>query len=160
MSFDPITNASMYIQIHAVCAIAALLLGPIALYRRKRDRIHKYVGYVWMTAMTTTAITSFWIREINADGSLSPVHILAITAICTIVYSVWSVRNGNLRAHKASLRNLYFFGTAGALTFNFLPNRTIPKMFFDGGSFFTFCIAASIITIVVLSLHTLSRNRI
>jgi len=37
-------------------ALITLFLGPIALYRRTRDRAHKVVGYVWMVAMLTAAV--------------------------------------------------------------------------------------------------------
>ena len=115
MTFDPFLNAPVYIQIHAPAALIALMLGPIALYRRKRDRAQKVVGYVWMVAMLTTAITSFWIREIMADGSMSPVHLLSIFSICTIVYAIWMARRGNILGHKRALQNLYFMGSWGRL---------------------------------------------
>jgi len=157
MTFDPFLNAPVYIQIHAPAALIALMLGLIALYRRKRDRAHKVVGYVWMVAMLTTAITSFWIREIMADGSMSPVHLLSIFSICTIVYAIWMARRGNILGHKRALQNLYFMGSWGAFAINFLPNRTIPNMFFDGGTVGTFATAAFIIGTIVISPNLAAR---
>ena len=77
MTFDPILNAPVYLQLHVATALIALCLGPVPLYRKRRDIWHKAIGYLWMLGMVITAITSFWIREIMADGSMSPVHMFA-----------------------------------------------------------------------------------
>ena len=145
MTFDPILNAPFYLQLHAATALIALVLGPIVLYRKSRDIWHKVIGYVWMLGMVTTAITSFWIREIMADGSMSPVHIFALMNLGTVVYSIASIRRGNIVAHKRSLNNLYYYGAWGPFIVNFMPNRTIPTMLFDGGTWLTFGAAAAMI---------------
>ena len=50
MTFDPILNAPVYLQLHAATALIALCLGPVALYRKRRNIWHKAIGYVWMDA--------------------------------------------------------------------------------------------------------------
>ncbi len=159
MNFDPFLNAPFYLQMHAICALVSLAIGPIALYRKRRDVIHKMVGYVWMTTMGTTALSSFWIREIRADGSLSPVHLFAVISLGSLVYALWAIKRRNLDGHKYMLRNLYF-GTVAALTMNFIPNRTIPKIFFDGGSATTLFIAGCVITLIILSINRMMRKRV
>ena len=105
MTFDPILNAPVHLQLHAATALIALCLGPVALYRKLRDIWHKAIGYVWMLGMVVTAITSFWIREIMADGSMSPVHVFAFLNLGTVVFAIWAVRRGNIIAHKQALNN-------------------------------------------------------
>jgi uncharacterized membrane protein len=117
------------------------------------------VGYVWMTTMGTTALSSFWIREIRADGSLSPVHLFAVITLGSLVYALWAIKRRNLDGHKYTLRNLYF-GTVAALTMNFIPNRTIPKIFFDGGSATTLFIAGCVFTLIILSINRMMRKRV
>lgn len=150
MTFDPILDAPFYLQLHASTALIALGLGPFVLYRRRRDVWHKVVGYIWMLGMVITAITSFWIREIMADGSMSPVHIFAFMNLGTVFYAIWMVRRGNIIGHKRALTNLYYFGTWGAFIVNFMPNRTIPTMFFDGGTWLTFGMAAAMIVSLIM----------
>ena len=65
--------------------------------------------------MVVTAITSFWIREIMADGSMSPVHVFAFLNLGTVVFAIWEVRRENIIAHKRALNNLYYFGTWGGV---------------------------------------------
>ena len=157
MNFDPFLNAPFYLQLHAICALISLAIGPIALYRKKRDRTHKMVGYAWITTMATTALSSFWIREIRADGSLSPVHLFAIITLGSLIYALWAIKRRNLDGHKYTLRNLYF-GAVAALTMNFIPNRTIPNIFFDGGSATTLFIAGCVITLIILSINRMMRK--
>ena len=150
MTFDPILNAPVYLQLHVATALIALCLGPVPLYRKRRDIWHKVIGYVWMLGMVITAITSFWIREIMADGSMSPVHIFAFWNLGTVVFAIWAVRRGNIIAHKHALNKLYYFGTWGAFIVNFMPNRTIPTLLFDGGSWLTFGMAATMIISLIM----------
>jgi uncharacterized membrane protein len=158
MNFDPFLNSPVYIQLHAICALISLAIGPIALYRKNRDRTHKMVGYVWMTTMATTEISSFWIREINADGSLSPVHLFAVLTLGTLIYALWAIGRRDINAHRHALRNLYF-GTVAAIAMNFIPNRTLPNVFIDGGSPTTFVSAAVIIALVIISVTIITRGR-
>ena len=150
MTFDPILNAPVYLQLHAATALIALCLGPVVLYRKRRDIWHKVIGYVWMLGMVVTAITSFWIREIMAIESMSPVHVFAFLNLGTVVFAIWAVRRGNIIAHKQALSNLYYFGIWGNFIVNFMPNRTIPKMLFDGGTWLTFGMAATMIISLIM----------
>lgn len=44
--FEPLFNASLQIQLHVTAALVFILLGPFALYRTRRDRLHKTLGYI------------------------------------------------------------------------------------------------------------------
>jgi len=160
MTFDPILNASGYIQIHAACATLSIVPGPFAMYRRRRDFTHKTIGYIWMVAMAIAATSSFWIREVSETGDLSPIHLFAVATLGTIVYANWMVRRGNIIAHKRSLHNLFYFGNAGPVIFNFLPGRTLPNMIFDGGTLATFATAAGLIIGIILVVKWAEHRRI
>lgn len=43
---DLTAYASLVVQIHVLFALAALVLGPLALLRRKRDQWHRWAGRV------------------------------------------------------------------------------------------------------------------
>ncbi len=130
MTLTPFLTAPLHIQLHATAAIIALVLGPLALYRTRRDRLHKITGYIWMLAILVTALSSFAITSFGVIGPISPIHLLSVLALWSLWRGITTIRAGNLAAHRATLRNLYWRGMMIAGLFNFLPtgrmvNRTV-----------------------------------
>lgn len=130
MTFDPILAAPPVIQIHAAAASLALLLGPLPLLRKRYDRLHKVAGYVWVTAMAVTALTAFGIHGVALIGPFSPIHLLAVLTLVSLVTGIRYVIKGNIRAHRATMTNLYLRGLVLAGLFNVLPGRTVSRMLF------------------------------
>ena len=122
--------APAYIQVHALSALLALLTGPLALYRKRKDIWHKSFGYVWMAAMVATAISSFWISSFGVIGPFSPIHLLSIWTLFVVIRSVQLVRQGNIQAHAEMLKWLYWGGLWVAFALNFLPNRLSNRILF------------------------------
>lgn len=121
-------SAPLYIQIHASAAMLALLLGPVAIYRKRRDIWHKTVGYTWIIAMLTVAISSFWIHSFGVIGPFSPIHLLSIWTFYTVVKSIQMAREGKIKAHQNMLRWLYWGGLWVAFALNFLPGRMTHRI--------------------------------
>lgn len=142
MSLQPFLDAPTHIQIHAACATLAIALGPVAIYRRRRDMIHKVSGYVWIVAMLTTAITSFWIHSFAVIGPFSPIHLLAILAIWSIFQGMRAIFRGNVTLHRAVFRNLYWNGLMVAGLLNFLPGRTTARSFLGPDSALNWAVIA------------------
>jgi len=132
MSLDPFLSAPLYIQFHAGAALLAIALGPVAIYRQRRDRIHKVVGYVWVTAMFTVAASAFFIHSFAVIGPFSPLHGLALLTLWSLYMGVTHARAGRIRAHKATFRSLYWYGLMIAGLANFLPDRRINQTVFGG----------------------------
>jgi uncharacterized membrane protein len=44
-------------------------LTPVMLLRRRGDRPHRTLRWIWASAPFLTAFISFWVREINQAGS-------------------------------------------------------------------------------------------
>ena len=131
MTLTPFLTAAPHIQLHAIAALVALLLGPVALYRTRRDRLHKITGYVWMLAMLVTALSSFAITNFGVIGPISPIHLLSVLALWSLWRGVTTIRAGNVAAHRATLRNLYWRGVMIAGLFNFLPTgRMVNRVVF------------------------------
>lgn len=131
MSFDPILTAPTHIQIHAAAAFLALVIGPFALLRQRRDKVHKILGYVWVLSMFLAATSSFFIHSFPLIGPFSPIHGLAILALWSLWTAMAHVRAGRYCAHAAVMRSLYWRGLMIAGLFNFLPGRTTNRIFFD-----------------------------
>ncbi|MGJ8610362.1 MAG: DUF2306 domain-containing protein [Octadecabacter sp.] len=132
MSLDPLFAAPLYIQFHAGAAMIAIALGPVALYRQRRDTLHKTVGYVWVLAMLTVAVSAFFIHSFAMIGPFSPLHGLAILTLWSLYKGVQHARAGRISAHRATFRSLYWYGLMIAGLANFLPDRRINQAVFGG----------------------------
>lgn len=131
MSFSPFLDAPLIIQLHVGAALLAILIGPIALYRPQRDRVHKTIGYVWFLAMACVAVSAFFIHSFPVVGPFSPLHLFAILTLWSLWSALVHVRAGRIAAHRATLRSLYWHGLTIAGLFTFLPGRVTNRMLFD-----------------------------
>jgi len=134
MTLTPLLDMPIYLQIHVASAALALILGPVAIYRNRRDVWHKAVGYVWLTAIVVTAISSFWIQDFAMIGPLSPIHIFAVLALWGVVDGLRTAMARNFVAHAETLKSVYWNGVILAGLFNFLPGRRVNQAVFDGPS--------------------------
>lgn len=130
MALNPILDADPVIQLHIIAACIALAVGPLALYSRRRDVIHKLFGYSWVLAMAVTALSSFWIHSFPVIGPFSPIHLLAVFALWSLYEGMRHVLAGRIAQHQHAMRGLYWHGLMVAGLFNFLPGRAINVMFF------------------------------
>jgi uncharacterized membrane protein len=119
------------IAFHMTAALGALLLGIVVLARPKGTPIHKAMGRVWVALMSATAISSFWILEIRDGAGFSPIHILSVVTLVSLAAAIWSIRRGNVRAHKINMLSA-FAGTAIAGAFTLLPGRVLGNFVFGG----------------------------
>lgn len=91
------------------------------LLRRRGDRLHRRLGYVWVAAMGLTAALSFGIRTISPSGGFSWIHILSAWTLIQIPLIVWSARMHNVARHRAAVRGMVLGALliAGLFTFPF-----------------------------------------
>ena len=133
--FDPILNASTQIQIHVAFACVALLVGPLALFRLRRDRIHKIAGYIWIVSILGLAVSSLWIKsEIAFLWSFGPIHLLSAFATWGVIEGLYHIRTKDMAKHRASMQSVWFGAMGLAGLFTFLPGRVINRMVFGGPS--------------------------
>lgn len=130
ITLQPLLEADAIIQLHVAAASAALVLGPLALYRTRRDVLHKIVGYSWVMGMGVTALSSFWIHTFPLIGPFSPIHLLAVFALWSLFEGMRHVFAGRIRLHQEVLRSLYWRGLIVAGLFNFLPGRVTNRTVF------------------------------
>ena len=130
MTLTPLINTDPVIQLHIASALLALLMGPIALYRKRRDSLHRWTGYLWVGAMFTVALSSFWIHHFGVIGPFSPIHLLAVLTLWSLVDGMRHAFARRWEAHGLAMRALYWRGLAVAGLFTFLPGRVFNRMFF------------------------------
>lgn len=108
------------IWLHLGTIAVALGLTPILLLRRRGDSRHRVLGWVWASAMFTTAALTFFVRVIN-PGHLSPIHLLSLLTIVAVPRLVLQARRHRITQHRRGVRTVVTFALllAGILTFPF-----------------------------------------
>lgn len=116
-------------HLHVYAALAALLIGTIILLRPKGRGLHKALGWTWIVAMGTTAVSSLFITGINGNA-WSIVHLLTGWVIIALPMAIWAIRNRKVEAHRRAMTGMFVGGLifAGALTF--IPGRLMFETFF------------------------------
>jgi len=126
-SFDPIFNAPLAIQVHVAAAVLAVVLTPVALWRRRRDRLHRLVGYAWVMGMAVAALSSFAITEFGVLGPFSPIHALSVLTLAGLVIGVRAAIRGDARTHRASMTQLSLALVVAGM-FTLVPGRIAHRM--------------------------------
>lgn len=110
---------------HAIAASYVLVLGPLNIFRRRRDRIHRIIGLTWVAAIAFTCISSFWILS---DGHFTWLHGLSAFTLTTVTLGVVSAVRGNIPAHRGNMIGSYL-GTLIAFIFAATaPGRRLPLL--------------------------------
>ena len=124
-----IAAQSLVVQLHLFAALSALFVALFMLKGAKGTKVHRIVGWAWVALMMTTALSSFFIREIGR-GSFSYIHILSGWVAFAAPLGVWAARTHRVRLHQRLMTGLVVGGLviAGALTF--LPGRLMFSVFF------------------------------
>ena len=124
------------IAIHATAAIGATALGPFVLWTRLRSeqhpRLHRGLGYAWVTLMAATAVSSLFIRNFfsfNIAG-YTWIHLLVPVVFGMLVAAFVALVRGNITVHRQMLQRLYFGGCVVAGAFTLLPGRYFGRMVF------------------------------
>lgn len=112
------------ITLHAVSALVVLLLGPLQILRRRRDRAHRILGGVWAAAMVVTCLSSFGM----IDDGLSWLHGLSVWTLVCLAAAIVGIRSGSVEVHRGFMVGSYL-GTLIAFAFAALvPVRLIPQL--------------------------------
>ncbi|GGA55451.1 hypothetical protein GCM10011490_01650 [Pseudoclavibacter endophyticus] len=130
------------IPVHAIAASLVVLLAPVNLVRRRRDRAHRVIGRTWVLAMYVTCVSGMFIYSLT--GGFTAFHALAIFTFLTTTLGVVNIRRGHRRAHVGNMVG----GWLGALVAGgfaaFVPARDIP-MWAIGTPFLFWSIVAGIV---------------
>ena len=144
MEFDVLAEASLAVQIHVAAAVIAVGLGPIAIWRRSRDLLHRVAGRVWVAAMLVVAGSSFLIHDLSMIGPFSVIHILSLVTLVGLWRGIRAIRRGDVGTHQSAMRGLYLQALVLAGVFTFLPGRRMNALFFADASQFGFFLMAAV----------------
>jgi uncharacterized membrane protein len=122
------------IAIHMSAALAAVALGPIALWARKgtkqRPMIHRASGYAWVTLMLITAISALFIRDLKLPNlaGYTPIHLLVPYTLFGLFGAFVYLARKDIAAHRKTMQSLYFGACLGAGAFTLLPGRLLGNL--------------------------------
>jgi len=122
--------ASPIIQVHAVMATAAILIGGVQFAMPKGTATHRLMGRAWITIMGLVALSSFAIHELRIFGDFSPIHLLSVLVLVALWQGIRLIRRGDIARHKRAMARLYILALVITGLFTFLPGRLMYRIFF------------------------------
>ena len=131
MNFDPITSASLAVQIHLATALVALALGTVMWLRPKGTKSHKIIGKIFIIFMLVTAVSAIFIRLIN-NGQFSFIHLFVPLTFLGVFNALWSIRKRNIKKHINAVKGMFFGALLIPGLLSFIPGRTLWAVFFGG----------------------------
>jgi len=124
-----LARQSLVVQLHLFAALSALLVALFMLKGAKGTTAHRIVGWAWVVLMMTTAVSSFFIRELS-PGHLSWIHILSGWVAFATPLGVWAARSHRVRLHQHLMTGLAVGGLFFAGLLTFIPGRLMFGVFF------------------------------
>ncbi len=122
------------IAVHMSAAMTAVLLGPFALWTRlgriTRPRLHRALGYAWVTCMIAAALSAMFIRDFNLPNIVgyTPIHLLVPLTFFSLYRAFVYLLQGNFQGHRKSMQWLYFNACIVAGAFTLLPGRYLGHL--------------------------------
>ncbi|WP_258064321.1 DUF2306 domain-containing protein [Arthrobacter sp. ZGTC131] len=139
---------------HVVAALFVLAIGPVQIFRRRRDRIHRTMGCLWVAAMYYVCVISFWIVS---EGHFTWLHGLSAFTIVTVTLGLVSAIRRNIPSHRGNMVGSYV-GIAVAFVFAVaVPGRAIPQLLAEDPAT-AFYVAGLVVLSVVVVFVSLMRG--
>ncbi|MGD9968589.1 MAG: DUF2306 domain-containing protein [Hyphomonadaceae bacterium] len=122
-------GVSPVVKLHVYAALTALAIGAVILFRPKGRGLHKILGWSWVIAMATTAVSSLFIMEVN-NGFFSFIHLLSGWTIIALPMAIFAIRNRKVDVHRRTMTGMFVGGLLVAGLLSFIPGRIMFEMFF------------------------------
>ena len=122
------------IAVHLSAAIAALAVGPVAVWARRggtqRARLHRAFGYAWVTLMLVAALTAVFIRDFRLPNiaGYTPIHVLVPVTLFSLVVAFRKLGRGDVAGHRRWMQGLYVGACVVAGAFALLPGRYLHTL--------------------------------
>lgn len=123
------SQASPLIWAHLATMVVALVLTPPMLWRRRGDRLHRRLGWVWVVSLTATAALSFGIRTIN-PGGFSLIHVLSAFTLVQVPTIAWAAHTHRVAVHRKAATAMVLGALLIAGFFTFPFHRMLGRWLF------------------------------
>ncbi|HEX2543159.1 MAG TPA: DUF2306 domain-containing protein [Caldimonas sp.] len=124
------------IAVHLSAALAALAIGPVAVWARRggtqRARLHRAFGYAFVTLMIAAALTAVFIRDFRLPNiaGYTPIHALVPATLVSLFVAFRKLARGDVAGHRRWMQGVYVGGCIVAGVFAFLPGRYLHNLVF------------------------------
>lgn len=126
-----LSSLSPQVLIHLTAALAAAVIGPIALWARwrtQRPRLHRAMGYAWVTLMLISALSALFIHSHFPQWwRFSWIHLFIPATLIGLFVAFRYLLKGNIQGHRKAMLSLYFGACLGAGVFTLLPGRFLGQ---------------------------------
>ena len=128
-AFTDLLHRHPLVFFHLVTAFAALLIGAVVMLRRKGNGSHRAWGWAWVLAMGATTVASAFIRDYGMPNiaGITPIHFFTAFVAFNLPRGIWYIRQGNVQAHRKTMRGMYIGGCVVAGVFTLLPGRFLGR---------------------------------
>lgn len=127
------TALSLPMTIHLVAALVSVALGAWQLLAPRAGQRHRGVGYAWVLAMATTAISSFWLKgslgRAWLDG-FSLIHGLSLFTLLSLAVAVNFARQRKIASHQRWMRATFASLIVAGLLAAGAPGRVLNTLLF------------------------------
>lgn len=118
--------STLFVAIHAIAASGVVLLGPIQILRRTKDRKHRFIGRSWVILMYFVCVSGMFIYSLT--GSFTMFHALAIWTFISTTCGVIAIRRGMVRRHVGLMVGSYLGAVTAGVFAAIVPGRDIPRL--------------------------------
>lgn len=122
------------IAIHMTAALAALALGPLAIWARRsatpRPALHRAAGHAWATMMLAAALSALFIRDFSLPNvwGYTPIHLFVPLTLAGMARAFVFLAQRNIEGHRKAMQGLYWQACVGAGLFTLLPGRYLGQL--------------------------------
>ena len=129
IDLSPVLTAAPELKVHIFSALSAFGIGVALMLGVKGRTTHKVLGYAWVIAMLSTAISSFFLFG-GVPDHVSLIHALSAWTLIGLPAGVFAARRKKIKLHAKRMTGMFVGGMLIAGLFTFLPGRTMFSIFF------------------------------
>ena len=119
--------------LHLATVLPCFIIGAWLLLRRKGTALHKRLGRVYAVLILLTALVTLPMpaavgpRLLNHFGFI---HLFSVLVLVSVPAALYSIRRGNVAAHRGHMTGVYTGGILIAGTFALMPGRLLHTWLF------------------------------
>jgi uncharacterized membrane protein len=149
------------VLIHALAGLTALLIGPLQLSSRFRERhlrVHRIMGRVYLSSVAVGALMGIYVSSIHQKSPLDRLWVFSLALTWLVgAMAFAAVRNGNIEVHRQWIIRNYAF-TSVFVTIRVLNALPIPNTYVLAVGWILL-LATLLLTDVALSWRNVFTNR-
>jgi uncharacterized membrane protein len=114
------------VAIHLLTLIPVLILTPVMFIGTKGATAHRVLGWIWCGLMTTTAISTIFIRD-GETGHFSLIHIFTLMTLVSVPRILFNAKKRRVESHRWAVLGLTYGALLIAGYFAFVGNRFLAQ---------------------------------